>query len=135
MTKRRNRPNNPQGEREMREALRLELHADVLVPDPSKPPRKNGSPRQMRVKKFRLVQRALVNKAIRGDVPAIKEINERMDGRVVQQVSGVPDAPPIKHEHSGPKGGAIPVKHDYSGLSDDQLSRLHAEKVGASRSG
>lgn len=133
MTKRRNKPTNPQGAREMRTALALELHTEMSVPDPNGATTKTGKPRQIRIKKLRLVQRALVNAGIKGDVSAIREINDRMDGKVAQVVKGEVGAPPIVHEHTGKVEGA--VKHDYSSLSDDALSRLHAEKVGPSRSG
>lgn len=38
--------------------------------------------------KLRAVADALVNKAITGDVPAIKEIADRLDGKVPQAVIG-----------------------------------------------
>lgn len=38
--------------------------------------------------KLRAVADALVNKAITGDVPAIKEIADRLDGKVPQAVVG-----------------------------------------------
>ncbi|MGI9384273.1 MAG: hypothetical protein ACR2PO_14065 [Methyloligellaceae bacterium] len=58
----------------MRDALILELNevaeeADGVV-----------------TKKLRRVARALVEKAMSGDVPAIREINDRVDGRVPQAV-------------------------------------------------
>lgn len=45
--------------------------------------------------RLRAVADALVAKAISGDVPAIKEIGDRLDGKVMQQVelSGDPDNP------------------------------------------
>lgn len=45
--------------------------------------------------KLRAVADALVAKAISGDVPAIREIGDRLDGKVMQQVelSGDPDNP------------------------------------------
>ena len=64
----------------MRDALSLELHQEV---------EENG---QLH-KKLRLVARALVTKAIGGDVPAIREINERMDGKVPQGLVGVDNGP------------------------------------------
>lgn len=38
---------------------------------------------------------ALVKAGIEGDVSALKEIGDRLDGKSVQPVSGVPDGPPI----------------------------------------
>ncbi|MGC2410944.1 MAG: hypothetical protein WA441_13375 [Methyloceanibacter sp.] len=35
-----------------------------------------------RSKKYRLVANALVNKGMEGDIPAIKEINDRSDGKI-----------------------------------------------------
>ena len=45
--------------------------------------------------RLRAVADALVLKAIAGDVPAIREIGDRLDGKVMQQVdlSGDPDNP------------------------------------------
>ena len=45
--------------------------------------------------KLRAVADALVAKAMAGDVPAIREIGDRLDGKVMQQVelSGDPDNP------------------------------------------
>jgi len=45
--------------------------------------------------KLRAVADALVAKAMSGDVPAIREIGDRLDGKVMQQVelSGDPDNP------------------------------------------
>lgn len=45
--------------------------------------------------KLRAVADALVSKAISGDVPAIKEIADRLDGKVPQALVGDDDEPPI----------------------------------------
>lgn len=45
--------------------------------------------------KLRDVADALVEKAISGDVQAIKEVADRLDGKVPQAVVGDDDAPPI----------------------------------------
>ena len=45
--------------------------------------------------KLRAVADALVNKAISGDVPAMKEIADRIDGKVPQGIVGDDDADPI----------------------------------------
>lgn len=61
----------------MRDALSIELHEECEVIDPVT--RKTG-----KVKKLRMVARALVHAGIAGDVAAIREINERMDGKVAR---------------------------------------------------
>jgi len=63
----------------MRQALLLELGAEHTMPD------------GVKVKKLRLVAKALVTQAIDGDVAAIKEINDRVDGKVPQAVQGTVD--------------------------------------------
>lgn len=45
--------------------------------------------------KLRAVADALVAKAIAGDVPAMKEIADRLDGKVPQALVGDDDADPI----------------------------------------
>ena len=67
----------------MRDALILELHEEA-----------QGAGGVM-TKKLRLVARALVNAAMGGDVPAIKEINDRVDGKVAQMLQGDPENPLI----------------------------------------
>jgi hypothetical protein len=37
-----------------------------------------------------------VNKAVEGDVTAIKEINDRMDGKAVQPIAGADAESPVK---------------------------------------
>lgn len=46
--------------------------------------------------KLRKVADALVEKAMTGDVPAIKEIADRLDGKVPQAVVGDDDSDPIR---------------------------------------
>lgn len=46
-------------------------------------------------RKLNLVAAKLVEKAIEGDVPAIREINDRVDGKVPQAVIGNDDSDPI----------------------------------------
>jgi hypothetical protein len=53
----------------MRDAIMLELKSDAIV-------------QGKRIKKHRLVARSLVDRAISGDVPAIKEVNDRSDGKI-----------------------------------------------------
>lgn len=47
----------------------------------------------VQTKKLRLVCEKLVDKAIAGDIAAIKEINDRMDGRATETLVGDPDRP------------------------------------------
>ncbi len=49
--------------------------------------------------KLRAVADALVKKAISGDVPAIKEIADRLDGKVPQAVVGDDESDPINLLH------------------------------------
>lgn len=49
--------------------------------------------------KLRAVAEALVEKAITGDVPAIKEIADRLDGKVPQAVVGDDEHDPINLVH------------------------------------
>ncbi|MGO4316702.1 hypothetical protein [Agrobacterium sp. MCAB5] len=56
--------------------------------------------------KLRAVAEALVSKAVAGDVQAIKEVADRLDGKVTQEISG-------------PDGG--PVQIDLTGFEDDEL--------------
>ena len=72
----------------MRDALLLELNREVKQPDGKV------------TKRRRLVARKLVERAEQGDVPAIKEIFDRVDGRV-----------PQPQHLSGPEDGPINVFH------------------------
>lgn len=69
----------------MRDALILELQAEA-----------QDSDGQM-TKKLRLIARKLVDKAAEGDVPAIKEINDRVDGKAHQSIDMTADVS-ISHE-------------------------------------
>lgn len=66
----------------MRDALLLELSREVADPE-------NGK----KIKRLRLVARKLVDQAEAGDVSAIREINDRIDGKVTQPLAGDPDNP------------------------------------------
>jgi hypothetical protein len=66
----------------MRDALILALHRTA----------KDG-----RTKQLNRVADALVGRAAEGDVPAIKEIFDRVDGKAIQQISG-PEGGPIEIE-------------------------------------
>ena len=76
----------------MRDALLLELKRDGEDADGKK------------TKKIRLVARRLVDKAIEGDVPAIREINDRIDGKVPQAVVGDSDFDPVQVNVTGIDG-------------------------------
>jgi hypothetical protein len=66
----------------MREALLMELQREDKI---------DGIP----VRRLRRVANALIHKALDGDVAAIREINDRIDGKVAQQqiVSGDAENP------------------------------------------
>lgn len=49
--------------------------------------------------KLRKVADALVDKAMTGDIPAIKEIADRLDGKVPQAIVGDDELDPIKLVH------------------------------------
>lgn len=42
------------------------------------------------------IAEALVKKAKEGDVPAIREIGDRLDGKPTQPIAGDDDAPPVR---------------------------------------
>jgi hypothetical protein len=87
---------NPGGrvdDKPMREAIELELAQEQDAPD------FDGEVRKFR--RGRLVARALVNKAIDGDVAAIKDVIDRMDGKPPQAHTG-PD---------GKDGILIKIRH------------------------
>ena len=62
----------PKPDKLMRDPLALELHQEVKL--------KTGE----KIKKLRLVARALVDNAIDGDTAAVRECFDRMDGKVAQ---------------------------------------------------
>lgn len=47
----------------------------------------------VKTKRLHLVADKLVDRAIEGDIQAIKEINDRIDGKVPQGVTGADDGP------------------------------------------
>ena len=74
---RRNTPGGgPKPDKLMRDALALELHQEVKL--------KTGE----KIKKLRLVARALVDNAIDGDTAAVRECFDRMDGKVPPSANG-----------------------------------------------
>ena len=86
-----------------RDALLLELMQDVSVTDPQ-------TRRKITIKKLRLVARAWVNEAIKGNVQASEKMAERIDGKVTQIIAG-----------EG-KHGAIPI--DIKNLTTAQIEAL-----------
>lgn len=74
-------PGSPKPDKLMRDALNLELHQDIEI---------DGK----KIKKLRVVARALVAEAMSGDVAAIREINDRMDGKVPQGIAGADGVSP-----------------------------------------
>jgi hypothetical protein len=70
----------------MRDALILALHRAADTED--------GKP----TKRLNLIADQLVTKAIAGDVPAIKEVFDRVDGKSVQPIGGDPNSDPIRFE-------------------------------------
>jgi hypothetical protein len=66
-------------------------------------------------KRLRVVARALLAKAETGDVSAIREIGDRLDGKPAQAL-----------EHTGADGGAIELDHmvDVTKLSPEELTLI-----------
>lgn len=71
----------------MRDALILELHREAEDADGTM------------TKKLRLIARKLVDKAAEGDVQAIKEVNDRVDGRAHQSIDMTADVT-LTHEEA-----------------------------------
>jgi hypothetical protein len=71
-----NANSGPTKQKEMRDALRLALKDDVEAPVRNK---------------MDAIVRAHIKKALEGDIPAIKEIYDRVDGKVPQGVTGGDD--------------------------------------------
>lgn len=77
---------NPRGQqraKQMRDALSIE--AAVEVDDPSQP--------AQRIRRDRLLARVIFDKALAGDMTAAKEINDRLDGKVPQALTGEDGGP------------------------------------------
>lgn len=64
--------------------------------------------------------RRLIEKAAEGDVAAMREIGDRLDGKPTQPIAGDPEGAPIETR----------TKLDVSGLTDAQLKAVAAIKVG-----
>lgn len=76
-------PGGRRNQRPMRDAIEAELRQEV--PDPDDP--------KARATKYRLLARALVKAGLGGDIRAISEINDRVDGKVPQALTGIDDGP------------------------------------------
>jgi hypothetical protein len=105
-------PRNPRGQQRdkiYREALRLEL-ADMSE--------------GVDLKKLRQIARAHIEKAASGDMQAIKDLADRLDGRPVQILEhGGPDSNPITK---------IVTEFVHVNLSPEELAALNeAEKLSA----
>jgi PHP family Zn ribbon phosphoesterase len=90
----------------MRDALMLELNDEITVIDPA-------TQNKLKIKKYRLVARGLVNSAIKGEVAAAVHIFDRVDGKVMQKIGG-----------EG-QNGAIQFENlNVADLTDEQLDAL-----------
>jgi hypothetical protein len=69
----------------MRDALVIELRAEAEDAQ--------GVP----TKKLRLLARKLIDLGLDGDLAAIKEINDRVDGKATQPIGGDEAAAPVRH--------------------------------------
>ena len=76
-------PKGLKSDKEWRDAIRLAVHELRTIED------KDGKPQK--IKALRLLAIGLVDKALDGDVPAIKEIGDRLDGKPTQQVEATVD--------------------------------------------
>jgi hypothetical protein len=65
----------------MRDALRMETTSEVEVP--------------VGKRSTRMLARTLIDKGVAGDVAAIREIADRLDGKVPQSVGGSDELPPV----------------------------------------
>ena len=87
---------NPGGEpkvKPFRDALRMEL---ASANDPVDVPKRS----------LRSIARALIDRALQEDISAIKEIGDRIDGKVTQPVGGDDEAPSISVAYSW-----LPITH------------------------
>jgi Family of unknown function (DUF5681) len=81
MAPRKNPSGGPKPDKLMRDALALELHQEIKLSTGEK------------IKKLRLVARSLVDNAIEGDTTAIKEVFDRIDGKMPTPHAGDKDNP------------------------------------------
>ena len=73
----------PKSDKEWREALRVEVHSIRVDADTLQ-----------REKALRIVARKVVSLALAGDMAAVKEIGDRLDGKPAQTVVGEDGGPP-----------------------------------------
>ena len=81
MARRKNPSAGPKPDKLMRDALALELHQEIKLSTGEK------------IKKLRLVARSLVDNATEGDTTAIKEVFDRIDGKMPMPHAGDKDNP------------------------------------------
>lgn len=70
-----------------------------------------------KTKHLDILARKLIDKAAEGDVSALREIGDRLDGKPTQMIAGDPDGVPIA------------TKLDMTSLTGEQLKALAAIKV------
>lgn len=98
MAARINPSTGPKPDRRIRDALKLELEQYAPAELDSKGNRKPGPRKET---KLRRIVRKLVDAACHGDMDAIKEINNRIDGKAVQPMANDPDNPLLPTDPSG----------------------------------
>jgi hypothetical protein len=98
----------------MRDALMLELNDTMKVVVEGQ---------TVTFKKLRLVARGMVHAAIKGDVPASREIFDRVDGKVPQKIAGEGKDGAILFENLNPA--------DLTDAQLEQLAAVIASRLGA----
>lgn len=68
---------------------------EVEIKYPKQLEKGNVVERRLKMKRLRVVQEAIFKKAATGDVPAIKEFNDRVLGKAPQPIVGDDDEPPV----------------------------------------
>ena len=75
----------PKSDKIWADAIRKAVHDLSEIDDPEKKGKK--------LKKLNVLAANLVDKAIGGDVPAMKEVGDRLDGKPAQTIAGDPENP------------------------------------------
>ena len=102
-------PKGAKSDKEWREAVRVAVHELRL----------GGGEKAEKVKVLRLLARALVDKALGGDVTALKEVGDRLDGKAVQGVElGGPDGGPVQHEDVSPVEAARSIGFTFAAAAE-----------------
>lgn len=76
------KPKGAKSDKEWRDAIRAAVYE--LRDDPNSP---------QKIKALRLLARTLVDRALEGDVAALREIGDRLDGKSTQPIGGDSDHP------------------------------------------